>query len=248
VLEIRGKTGLDLKKITSGAVLKRCNRSRGFSTKFARHKKEQKNYSFPKGLICKKLCSTSMVAGSSRWSKSIDFRHGRPRKLGERKRRGRGSDLMPYPQQRSSEATGFRSRKGRRRSAHLLFLGGGARQGRLAGGGYGCKGLGLVAVGQGHDAGLRCVEARGAAALMVAAHGLSREIRLEGGVEHGGRCRAARASSGGSAGCVGMARADGVVSGRAMGRPGRFASWWRGCTGKGGAVTGNDAEGLGWVL
>jgi hypothetical protein len=34
------------------------------------------------------------------------------------------------------------------------------------------QGEGLAVVGQGHDAGLRCAEARGTAALMVAAHGL----------------------------------------------------------------------------
>jgi hypothetical protein len=61
---------------------------------------------------------------------------------GKRKRRGRGPDLTPYPQRRSTKATGFRSPKGRRRSAHLLFLGSDAGQGQLAGGGYGCKGAG----------------------------------------------------------------------------------------------------------
>jgi hypothetical protein len=30
--------------------------------KFARHKKTHDNYRFLRGLICKKLCSTSMVA------------------------------------------------------------------------------------------------------------------------------------------------------------------------------------------
>jgi hypothetical protein len=44
------------------------------------------------------------------------------------------------------------------------------------------------------------------------------------------------------------ARADGVASGRATGRPGCSASWCRRCTGKGGVALGNNAEGLGWVL
>jgi hypothetical protein len=99
----------------------------------------------------------------------------------------------------AAEIDGARSDGG---SARLLFLSGGAGQGRpargrlrlqgegaAAGGRARLQGLGLAAVGKGHDASLMCTEVRGAVALVVAAHGLRREPRPEGGVEQGADAR-----------------------------------------------------------
>jgi hypothetical protein len=44
VLANKKSLGLDLKKTMGGAGLKRCNKSRGFSVKFARHRKLHDNY------------------------------------------------------------------------------------------------------------------------------------------------------------------------------------------------------------
>jgi hypothetical protein len=43
---------------------------------------------------------------------SGDVGHERAREVGERKRRGKGFDSMPYPQHRSTEATGIRPARG----------------------------------------------------------------------------------------------------------------------------------------
>jgi hypothetical protein len=48
--QIRKSLGLDLKKTTGGAGLQRCNRSRGFSAKFARHRENCRNYIIFQGL------------------------------------------------------------------------------------------------------------------------------------------------------------------------------------------------------
>jgi hypothetical protein len=66
--------------------LKRCNRSRGFSAKFARYKENCRNYRIFWGLNCKSLGNrlpwwpTPTVG----WIPS-DSRHGRPRGAGEKK-------------------------------------------------------------------------------------------------------------------------------------------------------------------
>jgi hypothetical protein len=64
VLAIRSKDRVRSEKDPGGAGLKRCNRSRGFSVKIARHIKTHDNYRFLRGLICKKLRSLAMVAGA----------------------------------------------------------------------------------------------------------------------------------------------------------------------------------------
>jgi hypothetical protein len=43
--------------------LNRCNRSRGFSANFTRHRKIHDNYGFLRGLKLQKLHSIAMVAG-----------------------------------------------------------------------------------------------------------------------------------------------------------------------------------------
>jgi hypothetical protein len=63
-LQIKKSLGLDLKKTMGGARLKRCNRSRGFSAKFAKHTKNFTNYRIFRGLNCKSSGTTPMVAGS----------------------------------------------------------------------------------------------------------------------------------------------------------------------------------------
>jgi hypothetical protein len=46
-------------KFHCGTGLRRCNRSRGFSAKFARHRNLHVNYRIFQGLICKKLGTAS---------------------------------------------------------------------------------------------------------------------------------------------------------------------------------------------
>jgi hypothetical protein len=53
-MQIRKSLGLDLKKTMGGAGLKRCNRSRGFFVKFARHTKNYRNYKIFRGQNCKR--------------------------------------------------------------------------------------------------------------------------------------------------------------------------------------------------
>jgi hypothetical protein len=146
---------------------------------------------------------------------------------------------MPYPQRRSTEAIGFRSQKRRRRSAHLLFLGGGAGQGQLARGGCGCKGVGRsCAAGQGamgRPVGARAgrrIEGqaeqgdgdageRGAAVLAAAAR------------ERGLKCSALRVGGSHSAGGGHRGHGDGGALLRLRGREvtqgamGNRGSWWR---------------------
>jgi hypothetical protein len=53
--QIRKSLELDLKRIMGGAGLKKSNGSSGFSTKFARHTKNCRNYKIVRGLNCKGL-------------------------------------------------------------------------------------------------------------------------------------------------------------------------------------------------
>jgi hypothetical protein len=160
--------------------LKRCNRSRRFSAKFARHTKNCRNYKISKGLNCKSLGTAPMVAGGYCFANS---HHSRAWEIAtiEAKERGRRGDSIPYLTYRGG-ASWWPDFAGEVAAVVLpglcswaVALGRGGQQG----GGRGCRGDGMAAGGR-RDcrgrAGPRRAGARGkgVAALVVAAHGLRR--------------------------------------------------------------------------
>jgi hypothetical protein len=97
-LRVQKSLGLDLKNTTGGAGLKICNRSRGFSTKSARHRKEQENYIFLHGLDCKILSSSMAAAWELAAGRNCnDLDHGRARELGEKKEEREGVRFHALP-------------------------------------------------------------------------------------------------------------------------------------------------------
>jgi hypothetical protein len=90
--------GLDLKKNRGGAGLKRSNFFRGFSTEYARHKKNSRNCMFLHGIICKST-STSM-AGRTEFAagqNSDDLGHERARGAGELREEVEGNPFYRLP-------------------------------------------------------------------------------------------------------------------------------------------------------
>jgi hypothetical protein len=122
VLVIHKCLGLDLKNTTGGAGLKRCNRSKGFSAKSARHTKEQENYIFLQGLDCKILSSSiaaawELVAGQN----CSDLDLGRAQEVGEMKEEREGVRFHALP----AAEIHCRDRISRRKMAlAALFMGG----------------------------------------------------------------------------------------------------------------------------
>jgi hypothetical protein len=76
-------------------VLKRCNRPRGFSTKFARHRKVHDNYRIFQGLNYKSFTAAPMVAGGYCWPISQCSRAHEITRSGANERGQRG-DSIPY--------------------------------------------------------------------------------------------------------------------------------------------------------
>jgi hypothetical protein len=123
--QFRKSLGLDLKKIMGGAGLKRYNRSRGFSAKFARYRKVHDNYRIFQGLNCKKLHNTAMVVGGYCFGNS---RQSRAREIARSRanERGRRVDSIPYLTYRGGASCGQILLEKRVPTVlPVLFLGGG---------------------------------------------------------------------------------------------------------------------------
>jgi hypothetical protein len=101
--QIRKSLELDLKKTTGGAGLKRCNRSRGFSAKFARHTKNSGNR-FPWWL--------APTVGRI----PSDSGHGRARRAGQKKEDDEGIRFWGLPAARTHRGSRNLAGKGWRRS------------------------------------------------------------------------------------------------------------------------------------
>jgi hypothetical protein len=95
--------------------------------KFARHRKTQDNYRFLRGLICKKLCCTSMVAAGYCFADSWCSRAWKISRSGAKERGDGGKPILYLTLPRGcivvAEIDGARSDGG---STQLLFLGSGA--------------------------------------------------------------------------------------------------------------------------
>jgi hypothetical protein len=125
VLENTKKFKVRSGEFYGGAELRRCNRSRGFSTNFARHRSLRDNYRIFQGLIYK-----SFIA-QLQWRRRpllaqipAILATGERGNWWKRKRRGRGFDSIPYPRRRCIVEIEFRGGRCKGGSVHLFWAAG----------------------------------------------------------------------------------------------------------------------------
>jgi hypothetical protein len=85
VLTNKEKFRVRSEKDHGGAGLKRCNRSRGFSANFTRHRKIHDNYRFLWGLICKSSTAQPWWPVPAVFQIPVVLGHGRSRGAGQKK-------------------------------------------------------------------------------------------------------------------------------------------------------------------